>query len=557
MKLVKIPTMFIVIFSIVTAFSQVPYETQPDWLSVEDSDYGTGCAFDDINADGFIDLAVSNGNDMALAPNYIYINQDGVLPNAASWISDDERLSGHCEFGDINGDGYPELMVANYISPGWEPATVQVYYNDNGILETYPSWETSDSIYSFRASFGDADSDGDLDLAVATGEAYHNVHEQNLIYYNIDGLLQTDPGWVSDDYDASYDVQFVDIDDDDDLDVAFLTSGGPVKIYYNYGDSIETTPAWQSTIIDNGNSFDFADLNGDGYLDLGVAYNTQHNGSGRFVIYYSENGMLHTYADWFSSSSGYGSEAVFSDVDNDGDYDLVTGRWFGLIYIYLNDSGVFSNSPDWISSPDFQLVVENIDFGDVDNGAEITASETFPGNGQQRLFYLGNRSLQGIEYIMVDGQYLLQTEYCCHLKNGWVSLNAAPVDSVNIRYRSSPHKDMAVSNWDGATYIFTNTGITKIAGSIAQAPSTISLHSAYPNPFNNMTTIAYSLSEPQFVILKVYDLLGREVQTLVNVKQPAGCYQVAWNAGSFVSGIYFYSIQAGNYIDTRKMILLK
>lgn len=439
--------------------AQVPYNTSPDWQSVEDSDYGTGCDFADVNSDGYLDLAVSNGNDIIMAHNYVYINNNGVMPTIATWVSADSNYSGHCEFGDINGDGYPELMVANYISAGWEPAVVQIYTNIGGVLEPYPSWQTADSIYSFRATFGDADGDGDLDLAVATGEAYHGYLHPNLVYFNENGLLQTTPGWISADHDASYDVFWVDIDNDYDLDLAFLASGGPVKIYYNYGDSIGTLPGWQSDDIDNGNSFDFADLNGDGYFDLGVANNTQLGGSGLFKIYFSDGDSLHSSSDWESSTSGYGSEAVFSDVDNDGDYDFITGRWWGRIYIYLNNSGSFNTNPDWISSASYQSVIENITFGDVDNAAEISTHITFTVENGCRLFYLTDRQFQGIDSIVVNGQILEPFSYCYHFVAGWVSLRDTPSQRVIIYYRNSPYKDMAVSNWDRESYIFTNINV--------------------------------------------------------------------------------------------------
>lgn len=79
----------------------------------------------------------------------------------------------------------------------------------------------------------------------------------------------------------------------------------------------------------------------------------------------------------------------------------------------------------------------------------------------------------------------------------------------------------------------------------------------YPNPFNPSTTIKYQIPELNFVTLKVYDVLGNEIITLVNEKKPIGNYEIEFNAPELPSGIYFYSLQAGNYVDTKKMILLK
>jgi len=79
----------------------------------------------------------------------------------------------------------------------------------------------------------------------------------------------------------------------------------------------------------------------------------------------------------------------------------------------------------------------------------------------------------------------------------------------------------------------------------------------YPNPFNPSTSIHYAISSPQFVTIKVYDLLGKEIVTLVNEEKPAGNYEVEFNAANLPSGIYFYRIKAGNFIETKKMVLLR
>jgi photosystem II stability/assembly factor-like uncharacterized protein len=84
-----------------------------------------------------------------------------------------------------------------------------------------------------------------------------------------------------------------------------------------------------------------------------------------------------------------------------------------------------------------------------------------------------------------------------------------------------------------------------------------SLQQNYPNPFNPSTTISYNLPKASHVLIKVYDILGREVTTLVNEEKNAGSYSFEFNAGMFASGIYFYRIQAGSFVETKKLILLK
>lgn len=91
----------------------------------------------------------------------------------------------------------------------------------------------------------------------------------------------------------------------------------------------------------------------------------------------------------------------------------------------------------------------------------------------------------------------------------------------------------------------------------AGLPKTFALEQNYPNPFNPSTAIAYQLPAASNVSLKVFDMLGKEVATLVNGRQEAGAYTVNFNANQLSSGIYFYRLQAGNFVQTRKMMLVK
>jgi hypothetical protein len=79
----------------------------------------------------------------------------------------------------------------------------------------------------------------------------------------------------------------------------------------------------------------------------------------------------------------------------------------------------------------------------------------------------------------------------------------------------------------------------------------------YPNPFNPTTVIKYQLPEAGLVTLKVFDILGNEIETLVNEQKQTGTYEITWYAEGLPSGIYFYRLQAGDFIETKKMILMK
>jgi len=98
---------------------------------------------------------------------------------------------------------------------------------------------------------------------------------------------------------------------------------------------------------------------------------------------------------------------------------------------------------------------------------------------------------------------------------------------------------------------------TAIEGELVQLPTKTQLFSSYPNPFNSATTIPYSLSKSIAVTIEVFDILGRRIDVLVDRQQETGYHAVSWNGWDKSSGIYFYKIQAGDFTETKKMLLLK
>ena len=88
-------------------------------------------------------------------------------------------------------------------------------------------------------------------------------------------------------------------------------------------------------------------------------------------------------------------------------------------------------------------------------------------------------------------------------------------------------------------------------------PDEFILSQNYPNPFNPTTNIQYSIANRQFVTLKIFNILGQQIETLVNAEKPPGNYQVEFNAADLPSGVYFYRIQAGSFNQVKKMLLIK
>ncbi len=99
--------------------------------------------------------------------------------------------------------------------------------------------------------------------------------------------------------------------------------------------------------------------------------------------------------------------------------------------------------------------------------------------------------------------------------------------------------------------------MTSVANTRTDVPTRFTLYQNYPNPFNPSTTIKFELPKTSRVSLRVYDVIGREVSTLVDDERPAGKYEVQFKAQKLSSGVYFYRIEAGSYVDTRKLTILR
>ena len=112
---------------------------------------------------------------------------------------------------------------------------------------------------------------------------------------------------------------------------------------------------------------------------------------------------------------------------------------------------------------------------------------------------------------------------------------------------------------DGWTYWIDSIKVNVITGVEDEVamPSAFKLEQNYPNPFNPITKINWQMPARSQVTLKVYDVLGNEVASLVNEDKEAGYHSIDFDGGELPSGVYFYSLRAGNFIDTKNMILLK
>ena len=156
----------------------------------------------------------------------------------------------------------------------------------------------------------------------------------------------------------------------------------------------------------------------------------------------------------------------------------------------------------------------------------------------------------------VERRITTQWESVCKIPAGGTSnapLEYAYVDSLkNVSSGNIFYRLKSVDN-DGS---FQYNGDIEVAVTAA-IPNVFTLNQNYPNPFNPTTTISYQLQSAGKVSLKVYDMLGREIATLVNEEKGAGYYSAVFNGSRLSSGIYIYRLQAGSFTETKKFVLLK
>ncbi len=137
--------------------------------------------------------------------------------------------------------------------------------------------------------------------------------------------------------------------------------------------------------------------------------------------------------------------------------------------------------------------------------------------------------------------------------NSWNGTTWVPYTGpIDIKYNNN--EDLISIYAQNATVKYVSfTGVENFEN----LPENFTLSQNYPNPFNPSTTISFGLPKQEFVTLKIYDVLGKEITTLINQELNAGNYQKNWSPSEISSGVYFYKLQAGNFIETRKMNFVK
>jgi Secretion system C-terminal sorting domain len=136
----------------------------------------------------------------------------------------------------------------------------------------------------------------------------------------------------------------------------------------------------------------------------------------------------------------------------------------------------------------------------------------------------------------------------------WGAINVG--DSIRLRW--NVRANSMLDSVQTSNFLITfRRGVIGIQNISSQIPKEFFVKQNYPNPFNPVTKIRFGLPKSAYVNIRVFDILGKEVAVLANEELKAGEFEVDWNALNFPSGIYFYRINAGEYVKTSKMMLVK
>ncbi len=208
------------------------------------------------------------------------------------------------------------------------------------------------------------------------------------------------------------------------------------------------------------------------------------------------------------------------------------------------------------------------------NGVAKIYKTTNQGNNWNAVYSYGDIGIYGISFYSGSGTGMIYGEAWLPLMTGyairtidygitWGELQYVDTTRQNLLYGGAMPGEFNNYICGGdpfgecVIYHTTNGGVMLLENSGSPIPQRFSLAQNYPNPFNPKTIFSYELRVTGYVVLKVYDALGKVVATLVNEKQSAGTYQVEFDGSGLANGVYFYRIEAGEFTETKRMVLLK
>jgi hypothetical protein len=569
------------------------------------SDYPVVC---DLDGDRDLDLAISGFNGIfyyknvgdTVVPQWQRV--DTIFAQVNTLIGSDAKPA----FADLDGDGDFDMLVGigESLLGGPTPG-ITVGFRNTG-SRTSPQFAQDATLVTGIPDIGlnsypilkDIDGDSDVDLLLGRDL-------QSLVYFRNTGNA-TNPVWTGNS--TTFNVveattywkqpTLFDLDKDGDYDLTYGTSDGTIFYYENAGTATAPLYQYRSTYFPvirtdgNGATASLADFDNDGDFDLmsgdwlGRLQYFRNDGT-RFAPRFTK-----TTSSFTSLDLGSYSAPTFVDLDGDGDKDIVCGALDGMLYCYINNGTSFTQNTTMFSGIDLGFF-SFPSFADLDGdsdldlvvGTEEAASFSAYRNQGANVFVLDASLIAGVtsvrngyptlvdldrdgDYDMVIGGLSGQVLY--YQNTGTLSAPAWSRDDswmsgVRVRQNASlsfadmdgdMKADVIVGEYNGNFSYYKNQLPTS-AALTNDNPSRFELMQNYPNPFNPTTTIRFGIRTLGHTSLKVFDLLGREIATLVNESLSPGVYEQLFDAAGLASGVYVYRLQAGESVDSKRMVVLR
>jgi hypothetical protein len=478
------------------------------------------------------------------------------------------------------------------------PDSSQIIYNDVSITNLPLSTLGGNSM---DANTADLDGDNDIDIVVAC-EYCPNIiliNDGNGIFANESSIRL--PQIIHD----TEDIGIADFDGDGDQDIIFVSEDDQTNEFYlNDGDGFFTDFSNRIPVTGTSNAVLAIDVNNDSIPDIVIG------NAGQNIVLINDGNASFTNetASRFPVNLNITQDLEWGDIDGDGDNDLLEGNENGNRILINDGSGFFSDeTTSRLPFPVSGEETREVDLGDVDNDgdpdifyANVTFTQGFPsqnrlllndGNGfftdvtATSLPINQQNTVDGdFRDVDLDGNLDILTAQAFNgtyqvLLNDSTGVFTIKTDEIYFPLPQGNGIDVEEDDFNGDGLMdiylcgFQHTDYLYIAKGIISSneeseseikPREFNLFQNYPNPFNPTTNIRFQIADFGFVSIKVYDVLGNEIATLVNEDKSPGAYEVELNSHSGLSGIrtlrsgmYFYTLKAGSYSETKKMILLK
>jgi hypothetical protein len=557
------------------AFNLQLYGVKTDINDFMNSESASVPTIVDIDADGDLDFLTGSSTgeityfqNIGTAQNFNYKFITSRFANILIVGGADNQRHGASSiaFADIDGDNDRDLFWGDLFG-------LSIYYIKNtGTAQNF-QYTTIDTNspppnYYFSGGFNmpgihDLDNDGRNDFFV--GVLIGSKSIDNFVHYRNMGPLNnpvftkvTDNLILSADIGAYSYPAFGDIDNDGDKDL-FMGCGNSIGFYRNTGTS--TVPAFiqvTDSLPLNVNNFNYSvavgDLNGDNKKDLVVGFYSLAK-----LRYFRNTGTLNDPVFTYTASQldtmnlSQASAPCLSDLDNDGDLDILVGNSSGRLTYYRNNGSASTFNYQFVSNNYASVNVGNDaapSLGDLDGDGDL---DLLVGNRLGQIaFYRNTGSVSSPVFTFVTSNYASINAF----------QNSVPV-IVDINGDTDP--DLFVGNIKGGLYYYENWDVFGIQQIGNEVPQEFSLYQNYPNPFNPFTTIKFNIplargvsgSAGRGVSLLIYDITGKVISTLVNQPLNAGAYEVDFDASKLPSGVYFYKLVSGEFSESKRMVLVK